>query len=67
MVDELAGFAVERPVKYARRTIDPADVKKRVLDLVVPPWSTEAQREALQQVVKYGAQKHVQVKIVEMQ
>jgi hypothetical protein len=68
-VDDVARFAVKRPVKYAGKTIEPSDVKQRVLDLAVPPWGTPEQRQALQEVVEYGSRRKrpVIVRIVEMQ
>ncbi len=68
-IDAASGFAVSGPVRRAGVIIRPSQVTQRALDLVVPPWATLAQRQALQGLVEYGARQNppVVVRIVEMQ
>jgi hypothetical protein len=68
-IDQASSFAVRRPVTREGITIRPSDVTQRAVDLVVPPWSTPAQRQALQGLVEYGARQNppVVVRIVELQ
>jgi len=73
---QLVGGVVEQAYRalsnfqYVRcgREITSSQISRRVLELVVPPWATPAQRQALQQFVEYGRIQNppVTVKIVEM-
>jgi hypothetical protein len=65
-IDAVSGF---RGANYAGVRITNARITGRGLDLVVPPGATQAQRQALQQLVEYGARQNppVVVRIVEMQ
>jgi filamentous hemagglutinin len=68
-IDAVSRFAVSGSVRRAGVIIRPSQVTQRALDLVVPPWATPAQRQALQQLVEYGSRQNppVIVRIVEMQ
>jgi hypothetical protein len=60
-VDAVAGFQGK---EWADVKIRAGDITARGLDLAVPSGATQAQQQALQGLVKYGAQNGVTVKIV---
>ncbi|MFI9639121.1 RHS repeat-associated core domain-containing protein [Micromonospora sp. NPDC051925] len=66
-VDKAAGFAKSNPVKWDGVTIRPGQVAARELEIAVPRGAaTSAQQNALNQIVQYGAQKGVTVRIIPM-
>ncbi|MFJ6194802.1 pre-peptidase C-terminal domain-containing protein [Micromonospora sp. NPDC092111] len=66
-VDKAAGFAKSNPVKWDGVTIRPGQVAARELEIAVQRGAaTSAQQNALNQIVQYGAQKGVTVRIIPM-
>ncbi|MCW3842175.1 DUF6531 domain-containing protein [Micromonospora yasonensis] len=65
-VDKAAGFAKSNPVRFDGVTIRPGQVAARELEVVVPRGATAAQQNALNQIVQYGAQKGVTVRVIVM-
>ncbi|MFC0005790.1 pre-peptidase C-terminal domain-containing protein [Micromonospora siamensis] len=65
-VDKAAGFAKSNPVTFDGVTIRPGQVAARELEVVVPRGATAAQQNALNQIVQYGAQKGVTVRVIVM-
>ncbi|MFG2054805.1 RHS repeat-associated core domain-containing protein [Micromonospora sp. NPDC048930] len=65
-VDKAAGFAKSNPVSFDGVTIRPGQVAARELEIVVPRGATAAQQNALNQIIQYGAQKGVTVRVIVM-
>ncbi|NBE84082.1 RHS repeat-associated core domain-containing protein [Micromonospora rubida] len=66
-VDKAAGFAKSNPVTWDGVTIRPGQVAARELEIAVQRGAaTSAQQNALNQIVQYGAQKGVTVRIIPM-
>jgi hypothetical protein len=63
-IDSVAAFQGRN---WAGVNIRPGDITVRELILAVPPGATQAQQQALQDLVTYGAQKGVTVRIVVIQ
>jgi hypothetical protein len=65
-IDQVAAFRGGQRVGVV---IENSQITQRALDLVVPPWTTSAQREALQRLGEYGSRQnpHVLVRILELQ
>ncbi|QDY07874.1 hypothetical protein FJK98_12430 [Micromonospora sp. HM134] len=64
-VDKVADFATSSKVDWAHRTIRPGEVTARELEIAVQRGAaTGAQRNTLNQIVQYGAQKGVTVRII---
>jgi hypothetical protein len=67
-VENLDDFAKYKDVVYTGVRIRRQDVKARVLEIFIPPWSTPAQKKALNELVAFGAAKNpaIVVKILEI-
>ncbi|WP_326557257.1 RHS repeat-associated core domain-containing protein [Micromonospora sp. NBC_01796] len=64
-VDKAAGFAKSNPVSWDGVTIRPGQVAARELEIAVQRGTaTSAQQNALNQIVQYGAQRGVTVRII---